>query len=584
LHGTAIQSWSEGERTRSFESFAHNVDIVPPDYDQLATAGCDYLVFPNIDHSLLGTGIVKAVREHRARGLATQARVLPARAKVFALGIEWAYPGSYRLEPMNQFRWSLYPQPLELPADCWRAVTEARLVGEIDFENFVTATWHTPLSVEATGRIDAIVYWFDLDLGAARISNAPGSELLCIKPAVQYVDAIDVEQGQSLPLTVGLQETRLDFQAGQPRRQVREQLLPSWYVPMLVDRARNEAYRSALDRALRTTQGQTVLDIGAGCGLLSMMAAQSGAARVVGCEVSAAIANAATNVVRLNGLDDKITLINKDCRSLKVPDDVPARADLAVFELFDCSLIGEGVLHFLTHAREHLLKENARYLPRAARIRAMVVEYRLDQVWNLDVNLLNPYRFSPGFMNVDAGKLNYRPLTEPMDVFCFDFSTAIATSAMKELPSGALQSGTAGAVLFWFDLQLDETQWISNAPGNGSQLHWKQGLQFLPEVRVERDMQLPLVAAHDGSGLTFRWQQDKLPQEALSRLPRFDPRAMALAVELEQQTRGLLQYCARNPDEYTKVAELAKRFALDPGAHDLDPVIAQRFAATFFRA
>ena len=36
-----------------------------------------------------------------------------------------------------------------------------------------------------------------------------------------------------------------------------------------------------------------------------------------------------------------------------------------------------------------------------------------------------------------------------------------------------------------------------------------------------------------------------------------------------------------NPDEYEKVAEMAKRFAIDPGAHDLDPVIAQRFAAMF---
>jgi hypothetical protein len=39
-----------------------------------------------------------------------------------------------------------------------------------------------------------------------------------------------------------------------------------------------------------------------------------------------------------------------------------------------------------------------------------------------------------------------------------------------------------------------------------------------------------------------------------------------------------------NPGEYIKVAELAKRFAIDPGAHDIDPKIAQRFAATFFES
>jgi len=42
--------------------------------------------------------------------------------------------------------------------------------------------------------------------------------------------------------------------------------------------------------------------------------------------------------------------------------------------------------------------------------------------------------------------------------------------------------------------------------------------------------------------------------------------------------------CAQNPEEYAKVAEIAKRFAIDPAAHDLDPVIAQRFAAMFLGA
>ncbi|MBC7984229.1 MAG: hypothetical protein H7Y02_10290, partial [Candidatus Obscuribacterales bacterium] len=73
-----------------------------------------------------------------------------------------------------------------------------------------------------------------------------------------------------------------------------------------------------------------------------------------------------------------------------------------------------------------------------------------------------------------------------------------------------------------------------------------------------------------------------LPKEAFSKLPRFDPRWLAATNELEQQTRGLLQHCMQNANEYTKVAELAKRFAIDPAAHDLDQIIAQRFAATFF--
>jgi len=583
LHGAAIQSWTEDERRTSFESFAQHVDIVPPESEVLDKTSGDYFIFPNIDHSLLGTGIVQAVKQCRARGLTGNARVLPAKARVFAKAIQWAYSASdFQLDAMNRFRWSPYPQALDLSSQCWTSLTETTLVGEIDFEQFVAATWDVQLPVVGHGTVNAILFWFDLDLGNVVISNAPDSELRCIRPALQYTDAIAVQTGQMLSLHVQVQETRLHFQTEPPATELRSQALPSWYIPMLLDKRRNDAYRTALRTALEPNPTHTVLDIGAGCGLLSMLAVQAGAARVVGCEVNPGIFRIGNEILTVNGMADKATLVNKDCRAMKVPDDLIERADLAVFELFDCSLIGEGVLHFLAYAREHLLKENARYLPMSATLRAMVIEYRVDRIWDIDVNLLNPYRFSPTFINVDSTKMRYRALTEPFDLFAFDFSTATPTADEKELLLPVVDAGIAGAVLFWFDLQLDETHRLSNDPHSAAPLHWKQGLQFLPEASVTTAMQLPLVTKHDGSGLKFHWKPDALPKESLSVLPRFDPRSFAAANELEQQTRGLLQHCMQNADEYKKVAEVAKRFAIDPAAHNLDPIIAQRFAATFF--
>jgi type III protein arginine methyltransferase len=587
-HGAAIQGWSEEERRASFDEFASAIDIVPvgsqPSSEAQPGLGrCDCLVFPQIDHTLLGTGIVKAVRQYCAGERAAPARVLPAKATVFAMGVQWAYPGAqFQLEPLNRLRWSLYPQALDLGPEFWTALTAPVRVGEIDFANFSEATWDIALPVTAHGTVDAIVYWFELDLGNARISNAPGGALRCIKPAIQYTDEIEVQVGNVLHARARVEESRLYFHTLPPAALQRRHGLPSWYVPMLGDRRRNEAYRSAIAAALATMPGQVVLDIGAGCGLLSMMAAHAGAKCVVGCETSPAILTAGKEIVALNGLGDTIALVGKDCRNMTVPDDLPRRADLALFELFDCSLIGEGILHFLPYAREHLLAHNARYLPAAARIRAIVIEYRLDEIWDIDANLLNPYRASPSFINVDAVKLDYRALTEPFDVFAFDFASAGPAPDEKELRLVTTMPGTAGAVLFWFDLGLDETCWISNDPHGENAMHWKQGLQFLPEVRVDAGGQLPLIARHDGSGLKFQWQQDALPKEAFSKLPRYDPRALAASSELEQETSALMQHCLQNRDEYAKVAEIAKRFAIDPAAHDLDPTIAQRFASMFF--
>ncbi|RSZ60427.1 methyltransferase domain-containing protein [Massilia atriviolacea] len=577
-NGAAIAGWSEEERRASFDDFTSGIEIATAASAPAMAARGDCFVFPNIDHSLLGTGIVKALRQYAADGRGAPARVLPARARVFAMAVEWNYAGTdFALEPVNKLRWSMYPQALDLGPECWSALTEPVLAGEIDFEDFSEATWNVPLTVTTEGKVDAIVYWFELELGSARIGNAPGGPLRCIKPAIQYTDPIAVERGTALALRAHVGETRLHLRTEPAARLPRTRALPAWYVPMLADRARNAAFQAALAGQPATL----VLDIGAGCGLLSMMAAQAGAAQVVGCEIDPAILAAGRELVARNGFAEQVVLVGKDCRKLKVPEDMPERADLAVFALFDCSLIGEGILHFLAYARDHLLTDKARFVPARARIRAMLVEHRIDRIWDIDANLLNPYQASSTFLNVDAATLDYRALSEPFDVFAFDFASAGPQPEDKLLSVPATASGTAGAVLFWFDLGMGEGDWLSNDPCAAQVPHWKQGLQYLPEARVDAGQTLPLVARHNGSALSFQWQPDVLPAQAFSRLPRCDPRGLAAGAELEQQTGSLLQHCMQNPDELAKVAQIAQRFAVDPAGYELDPTIAQRFASMF---
>lgn len=579
-HGAQVQSWTEDERRASFEQFASAIEVRDVDAE-LPLASYDWLVFPNLDHTVLGTGIARTIRRYRERG-ATSARVLPHKARVFAMGVQWAYPGTgFDLRALNALRWAPYPQPLDLPETCWVPLTPATEVGEIDLEHFTEQTWSRELPVSQQGNLDAALFWFELDLGGACLDTGPGSGLTCLKPAVQYADSPLLEAGGTLPLRIHTTLSRISFETVPAVRELRSGALPSWYLPMVVDEARNSAYRGALAQRLQERADAAVLDIGGGCGLLSLMAAQLGARRVDACELDGALSRIAAQVVGANGAGDRVRIINKDCRHLQVPDDLPGKADLAVFELFDCSLIGEGVLHFLAYAREHLLASDALYVPMAGRVRAMLIEYRLDRVWDIDANILNPYRFSPEFINVDAERIVYKPLSAPFDVFAFDFASASAEPQERELDLVATADGTAGAVLFWFDLQLAPDQWLSNAPGAAPRFHWKQALQFLPEVQVRDGMSLPLTARHNGSALTFRWRPDTLPAESFSKLPRFDPNAFQQAAQLQAQTASLFQHCMADRGEYERVAQLAQRFAIDPAAHELDPRIAQRFAAKF---
>ena len=588
MHGDAIQRWSEDERRASFETFAAAIDISGSGEDA-AIPECDVLVFPQIDHTLLGTGIVSAVRAYCGDGRAAP-RVLPARATLYAMAVQWNYPDAadgsagdaLALNAINRLRWSAYPQPLEPGTGFWTALTAPVEIGALDFAAFTDVAWDLSLPAVGDGDVDAILVWFEAELGDARISSAPDSDLRCIRPAVYYTDPTPLRRGESLALRVEAQETRLHLRPSPPPSQPRAHALPTWYVPMLVDVRRNAGYRKALHAALAAAPSQLALDIGARCGLLSMFAAQAGAARVIGCEQHPAIAGIGREVVAANGWADRISLIAKECRTLTVPDDLPGRADLAIFELFDCSLIGEGVLHFLAYAREHLLAADARYLPAGARLRAMAVEYRIDRILGVDATLLNPYRASPGFINVDARTLDYRALSAPFDLFDFDFATAGPAAQELAIDVPAIADGSVGAILFWFDLRLDADTVLSNAPDGDDALHWKQGLQFLPEARIAAGQTLPLVAHHNGSALRLQWRAEGLPTDAFSRMPRFDPRWLAANTELEQQTRNLLQHCAQNPDEFAKVAQIAQRMAIDPARYDLDPVIAQRFMSMFF--
>ena len=580
-NASLLEKMSQEEREESFEAWSKGIRLIAPDEFDSVASNATVLVVPAIDHTLLGTGIVAAARRFIAKA-GPAGRVLPGRARIFAAGIQWCYPGTpYQLDALNDLRWNIYAETLEIPDEGWMALTETVPIATIDFAQFDPAKISVDLPVHTTGTLDAILFWFELDIGGGHFSNAPGRVSGNLRPAVQYSDPRPLVAGDWLPLDVHITESRLDFRTRPRSSQERSSRLPSWYVPMILDHQRNDAYRDALQRMVGSRPPQLALDIGAGCGLLSMLAVDAGVRSVVGCEVQPAIHRIGESVLRRNGKTDQATIIRKDCLQLALESDIPQRADLVLFELFDCSLIGEGVLHFLQHVREHLAEKDARYLPMSARIRGQVIENRIGEIWGLDANLINPFRFSADFQNVDARKLNYRPLTDAFDIFKFDFATATVTAEDHQITMEATEAGVAGAVLFWFDVQMDEFLWLSNAPSSTDRLHWKQGLQFLPEIEALPGMQLPLQAHHNGSSLSFRWNEAAVPDKAYSRLPRFDPASAQQTRELEMQTQQLMQHCLAHPAEYEKVANLALKLAVDPGRYGLDGRIAQRFATSF---
>ncbi|KAH8348462.1 hypothetical protein KR084_007655 [Drosophila pseudotakahashii] len=248
---------------------------------------------------------------------------------------------------------------------------------------------------------------------------------------------------------------------------------------MLHDWERNQKYFAALKKTIGGMRAAGrevhVLDIGTGTGILSMMALAAGADSVIACEAFLPMANCAEKILAANGVGDKVRLIRKRSTELQVGEDMPRKANLLVAELLDTELIGEGAIGIYNHAHAELLTEDALCIPARARCYAQVAQSPLAAQWNSLKTLANldgePLLHPPEQLKGCAGEAGlhdvqlsqlpssaFRPLTDPVEIFQFDFQRKQAREKQREqvLKLQSKQPGAAELVFYWWDIQMDD--------------------------------------------------------------------------------------------------------------------------------
>jgi len=366
---------------------------------------------------------------------------------------------------------------------------------------------------------------------------------------------------------------------------------------MILDSARNEAYDAAIRRAVARKRDVgcrhlMALDMGAGSGLLSMMAARAGADEVFAAELSAHMCDVAEETTIMNGFLGKILVLDRDVRRMDTkpkPDgtapELPRPVDLAVFEVFDSGLIGEGVLHILAAARAKLLAVDAVLVPASAVVYAQPIQMRLDKVdvdevgisSGIDVQQANRWRWRADYEGIELGhrRNEWVPLAEPMEVFSFDFNDlekcARDTKTILDFQINA--KGVCNAVAMWFDLCLDEDTMLTTSPyQEGKGPTWQQAVQWMPEVHMEFGDTLVVTASHDTYSISYEIEAElNGGQEALDArstgVPLTDAAWKAAHDGLQALNSQLVKACVQNPLEYRAVAQAAVQFASRP--HDL---------------
>ena len=265
--------------------------------------------------------------------------------------------------------------------------------------------------------------------------------------------------------------------------------VPVWHLAMMNDEIRNRAYSDALKLAVG--DGDVVLDIGTGSGLLSLMAAASGAEKVITCETSGAIAQVAKEIIDINGYSGKISVLNKKSTDLVVGVDLPQRADLIISEVLSSEFVGEGVRTTILDANKRLLKKGGRMIPQSGKIRIALIENSPEIFNNTSVSSVHGYDLSE-FNSISQSKFNLKPKDNPIllsnseDAFninLYDVNSVVGEEKIIELRVN--RDGLCVGLIQWIWIHLYKEIEYENKPGENDS-HWTTPIYLFDQPVVAK--------------------------------------------------------------------------------------------------
>jgi 16S rRNA G966 N2-methylase RsmD len=231
----------------------------------------------------------------------------------------------------------------------------------------------------------------------------------------------------------------------------------------LADQVRVSAFRQAVGEVVKP--GDAVLDLGAGSGILGLLACRAGANRVYSIEAGEVI-ELAREICSANGFQDRMVFI-KDT-STRV--DLPERVDVILADQIGPFGFEAGLLEYFSDARQRFLKPNGVMIPSCLELYVAPVECPelSDQVefWNdspagfdfrparlLAVNTGYPAKFGPDHL-----------LGGPALLASFDPSMATPPALHLEACVATTRGGTLHGIGGWFSAQLSKSICMSNSP------------------------------------------------------------------------------------------------------------------------
>jgi len=249
---------------------------------------------------------------------------------------------------------------------------------------------------------------------------------------------------------------------------------------MLKDKVRTESYRNAIEGNPEAFKDKIVLDIGCGTGVLSIFAARAGAKHVYGID-NADIVHYAREIVKVNGFQDTITIIQGKVEEIALPVE---KVDIIISEWMGYFLLYESMMDTVLYARDKWLNKGGLILPDRCIMKVAAIEdedyknkklHFWDNVYGINMSCLA----AAAFVEPIVDSVNHEAIVSTVDSFIeFDLNT-IKVADLEYATKYSVKMKREDAIhgiVTWFDIVFggmkNEIR-FSTGPF-GEYTHWKQ--------------------------------------------------------------------------------------------------------------
>lgn len=231
----------------------------------------------------------------------------------------------------------------------------------------------------------------------------------------------------------------------------------------LSDKPRLAAFREAIARVVKP--GDVVVDLGAGTGILGLLACRAGAARVYAIDEGGMI-QLAREICRVNGFADRVTFIKEPSERASLPE----RADVVVADQIGRFGFEAGLLEYFSDARARFLKPGGRMIPARVTLEVAPVEHP-DLSGQVEFWTGRPEGFDVRPARAVAANTGYPArisrehlLSEPASLAVLDLASATAEPFRGDVAVDVTRDGTLHGVGGWFVAEMAPGVTMSNSP------------------------------------------------------------------------------------------------------------------------